>query len=190
MATPASSETIEIRRRGRQRLIGAIVIVVVVVVFLPMLLDSGSRNPRDEPSTRIPSMQNAPALPAPAPAPKAITAPPPAPAPAPSAAPKPAAEPVASVTPAPPAKVETASSAKAPRLEGFAVQVGAFRDDEKLREAREKLVQAGLSHYTERLGDTGITRLRAGPFPTREAAEKARAALQRVSLDGQVVPLP
>jgi cell division septation protein DedD len=32
--------------------------------------------------------------------------------------------------------------------------------------------------------------LRAGPFPTREAAEKAQAAIKRASLDGQVVPLP
>jgi cell division septation protein DedD len=35
-----------------------------------------------------------------------------------------------------------------------------------------------------------LTRLRAGPFATREAAEKALAALKAASLDGQVVPLP
>ena len=35
-----------------------------------------------------------------------------------------------------------------------------------------------------------LTRLRAGPFPTREAAEAALAALKRASLDGKVVALP
>jgi DedD protein len=77
----------------------------------------------------------------------------------------------------------------APRLEGFAVQVGAFKDEQTLQQARAKLSAAGVSHYTERIGG-GLTRLRAGPFPTREAAEKARTAIQRASLDGQVVSLP
>jgi len=74
----------------------------------------------------------------------------------------------------------------------FAVQVGAFRDDAKLAQARGKLTAAKVPHYTERLdaaaGD--LTRLRAGPFPTREAAEKAAAQLKRAGLDGRVVTLP
>jgi DedD protein len=82
----------------------------------------------------------------------------------------------------------TASKA-APRLEGFAVQVGAFKDEDTLRQARSKLTAAGVSHYTERI-EGGLTRLRAGPFPTREAAEKARATIQKASLEGQVVALP
>src|SRR5262249_13665506 len=43
MATTASPEASEIRRRGRRRLIGAIVIVVLAVVFIPMILDSEPR---------------------------------------------------------------------------------------------------------------------------------------------------
>jgi cell division septation protein DedD len=73
-------------------------------------------------------------------------------------------------------------------LEGFAVQVGAFRDEDKLSQAREKLAFAGISHYVERRGD--LNRLRAGPYSTREAAEKALAAVKATSLEGQVVPLP
>ena len=72
------------------------------------------------------------------------------------------------------------------------MQVGAFRDEDKLKQAREKLAAAGIRHYIERR-DTqsgGLTRLRAGPFPTREAAEKALAAVKAASLDGQVVSLP
>jgi DedD protein len=195
MATPASPEAIEIRRRGRQRLVGAIAIVVLLVVFVPMLLDSEPRSPRNEPSMQIPPKDKAPPLPAPSPAshpadaaPAAAKEPPdvarvmppagPKPAPAP-AKPAPAAAPAAKPAPA-----------AAPRLEGFAVQVGAFRDEETLRQARAKLAAAGISHYTERVDNGELTRLRAGPFPTREAAEKALAALERASLDGQVVPLP
>ena len=78
------------------------------------------------------------------------------------------------------------------RLEGFAVQVGAFRDEDKLKQARDKVAAAGVLHFTERLDSQGgaLTRLRAGPFPTREAAESAQATLKRAGLDGKVVPLP
>lgn len=173
MASPASTETIEIRRRGRRRLIGAVAIVVMLVVFVPMLLDSEPHRTANEPAMQIPPKDNAPPLPAPAAAPAA--APAPAPAPAQAVAP------------------EAASRAPAtPRLEGFAVQVGAFRDEETLRQARAKLSAAGIAHYTERLGegDHALTRLRAGPFASREVAESARVALKAAALDGQVVSLP
>jgi DedD protein len=90
--------------------------------------------------------------------------------------------------PAPAKPTPATVVATAPKLEGFAVQVGAFRDEARLTQARQKLEAAGVVHYTERIegGGAPITRLRAGPFPTREAAEKARATLQ----EGQVVPLP
>jgi DedD protein len=105
---------------------------------------------------------------------------------APSATPKPA-----TVVVTPPKASETAA-ASSPRLEGFAVQVGAFRDEAHLEQVRQKLTAAGVVHYTERIDSGGapVTRLRAGPFPTREAAESARATLHQAALEGQVVPLP
>jgi DedD protein len=193
MASPASTEAIEIRRRGRRRLIGAIAIVALLVVFVPMLLDKEPRQASNEPSTQIPPAANAPPLPAPAASTPAASTPaastqskPTAPDAKEAAAPK-----VAKVEPAAPSAPPKAGSA-APRLEGFAVQVGAFRDEETLKQARAKLVAAGVAHYTERLGEgsDALTRLRAGPFPTREAAESARAKLQKASLDGNVVTLP
>lgn len=200
MASPATTETIEIRRRGRRRLIGAIAIVVLLVVFLPMLLDTEQHRGGSEPSTQIPPKDNAPALPAPtaAPAPAVVPAPAPAPVPAPSkpATVSPAPATKDTIVPAPqkaapvaPQKAAPVAPQAAPRLEGFAVQVGAFKDEETLKQARAKLALAGVAYYTERIGG-GLTRLRAGPFKTREAAEKARSALQQASLDGQVVSLP
>ena len=72
------------------------------------------------------------------------------------------------------------------------MQVGAFKDEEKLKQARDKLAAAKITHYLERR-DTqtgGLTRLRAGPYPTREAAEKALSEVKAAALDGQVVALP
>jgi DedD protein len=200
MASPAATEASEIRRRGRQRLIGAIALVLLLVVFVPMLLDKEPG--RAQPVPAIPSKDNAPALPAPPPAAAA--------APAKGATKEAPPEKVATVTPAPDAKlsksmppVSAVASVKAnnppisappapPRLEGFAVQVGAFRDEAKLNQARDKLAAAKVAHFTERLDSQGgaLTRLRAGPFPTREAAESAQATLKRAGLDGKVVPLP
>ena len=197
MASTASPEASEIRRRGRRRLIGAIALVMLLVVFVPMVLDSEPRPARNEPNATIPPRDSAPPLPAPPPA--AAVAPAPdkgargqAPAGAQSGGPKAAV--VETPKPAAPAKVEVPAtkSADAPKLQGFAVQVGAFRDEDKLEQSREKLAAAGLAHYTERLDSKAgpLTRLRAGPFATRAQAEAALAKLKRATIDGKVVPLP
>lgn len=205
MASPAS-EASEIRRRGRQRLIGAVALVLLLVVFVPMLLDKEPG--RSQPVPPIPPRDNAPALPvAPVKAgaqaapkdtpPEAATGP--APAPAKSPAPDsrlskgmPPVAAVASVKPTAPTPSQVATQSAPPKLEGFAVQVGAFRDEAKLSQAREKLAAAKVVHFTERLDSQGgpLTRLRAGPYPTREAAESAQATIKRAGLEGKVVPLP
>ena len=171
MASPPSTETHEIRRRGRRRLIGAIAIAILLVVFVPMILDSEPRRVRNEPVLEIPPKDSVPPLPPPAPT-KAVSAAGPA-------------GPTADVAPA-------QAGAPSSKLQGFAVQVGAFRDDEKLKQARDKLAAAGIAHYTERRESPAgeLTRLRAGPFPTREGAEKALATIKSAALEGQVVPLP
>jgi len=207
MASTATTEASEIRRRGRQRLIGAVAIAVLLVVFVPMILDNEPRSDHPEPTLTIPSKDKVEPLPAPAKA-RVAEAPAPEPAKAPADAPKAAPEPAkaapepakaapepakASEPPkAPAAPAKPLQAAAAPALEGFAVQVGAFKDEAKLKQAREKLVAAKIPHYIERRDTSSgeLTRLRAGPFPTREAAEKALARMKAASIDGQVVPLP
>jgi len=194
MSNDPIAEQVEVRRKGRQRLIGAIVLALLAVVFVPMVLDPEPRRDRVEPMLSIPPREGAAPLPlvtkSPEPAAEPVKTEPPKGEPAkeePKAAPVQAAPAKATVAPRQP---ETRPAA--PKLEGFAVQVGAFRDDAKLAQARGKLTAAKVPHYTERLdaaaGD--LTRLRAGPFPTREAAEKAAAQLKRAGLDGRVVTLP
>jgi DedD protein len=205
MASPANPETNEIRRRGRQRLIGAVALVALLVVFVPMVLDPAPRKATPEPAFAIPPKDNAPPLPTPAAAPPAKSG---EAAPGKAGAPSPAPK-VASVEPrqvAPDANLSKGipesgkipkaapdpAKAAPPKLEGFAVQVGAFRDEAKLTQARQKLATAGVVHYTERLDSPAgpLTRLRAGPFATRGEAEGALAALKRASLEGKVVALP
>jgi DedD protein len=170
---------------------------VLLVVFVPMLIDSEPRPVRNEPALAIPPKENAPALPAPAgsraaPAQKSAEAPKPA---EPKASDSKTAE-SRVLAPEPPKaqrvpQEQAPRSAPAPKLEGFAVQVGAFRDEVKLAQARDKLKSAGIAHYTERLdSSTGeLTRLRVGPFPTREAAEASLTKLRGLTLEGKVVPL-
>ena len=204
MSNDPIAEQVEVRRKGRQRLIGAIVLALLAVVFVPMVLDPEPRRDRVEPMLSIPPREGAAPLPlvtkSPEPAAEPVKAEPPKAEPPKAEPPKvePAKdEPKATPAQAAPAKATVAprqpeTRHAAPKLEGFAVQVGAFRDDAKLAQARGKLTAAKVPHYTERLdaaaGD--LTRLRAGPFPTREAAEKATAQLKRAGLDGRVVTLP
>ena len=187
MVSTGSPEASEIRSKGRRRLIGAVALVVLLVVFVPMVLDSEPRPVRDNAALTIPSKDTAAPLPAPPPAPKVVAAEPQKVEPAPAAVEKPA-------TPAAPPKPSAAVEppAVAPALSGFAVQVGAFRDEAKLKQAREKLAAANVVHYTERLETSSgpLTRLRAGPYPTREAAETALVSIKRGALDGKVVSLP
>ncbi len=171
MPSDTTPEQAELRRRGRQRLTGAVALALLAVVFVPMILDPEPRRERPEPLLAIPPKDGAAPL-----APVATTPEPPVPR----------AEAVPTeAKAAPPAAMP---ALPVPKLEGFVVQVGAFKDAAKLLQAREKLTAAGIAHFTDRQPD--FTRLRVGPFPTREAAEKAVAGVKRAGLDGRVVPLP
>ena len=192
MAAPQSLEASEIRRRGRQRLIGAVAIALLLIVFVPMLLDTEPRAKKDEPKLDIPPRENAPPLPPPVGAPAQPKAAATAPATATEEPKKPAAkvavveakpaEPKAAPAPAKPAP------GAAPKMEGFAIQVGAFRDEAKLQQVRERLVAVKLQTYTEPSGE--LTRLRVGPFATRDEADKAAVVVRKSVPEAKIVTLP
>jgi DedD protein len=74
--------------------------------------------------------------------------------------------------------------------ERHVVQVGAFSDLAKVREVRRKLEQAGLSTFTQVVdGKEGksTTRVRVGPFSSREEAEKAAAKVRKLELPAAVL---
>lgn len=201
MARAISDEELRLKLRARRRLIGAIVLVTAMVVVLPMVLDTEPGPVSQEITVRIPSPDAG-----------AFTtkiAPPPAPKVAQSKAAKPQAEEKTAAAPEaikeelkPAVKPETARPAKAPAKPAaktikpaskaaggqFVVQVIALADAEKAQRMQQQIAAAGIKSYTEIVktvkGD--VTRVRAGPFPTREAAEKARDQLKSLGMIGNV----
>lgn len=78
-------------------------------------------------------------------------------------------------------------SAKAER---HVVQVGAFSDPAKVREVRRKLEQAGLITFTqvvETPDGKSTTRVRVGPFSSREEADKAAAKVRKLDFSPAVL---
>ena len=71
------------------------------------------------------------------------------------------------------------------------VQVGAYSDADKLREARQKLEKLGLKTYTQVIEVDGAkrTRVRVGPFETRADADKAAARIKAAGLPVAVLNL-
>ena len=207
MARTISDEEIQLKRRARRRLIGAVVLVTAIVVVLPMVLDSEPKPVGREISVRIPSPDAGPFA--------GQIAPPPAQkdgkmaakgseSPAAAAAGKanaqeapkesaPTPEVKQPATAAPkkePAKPKPKPKPKpAKAAEGqFVVQVIALADADKARQMQERIAAAGIKSYTEivKTAKGDVTRVRAGPFATRDAAEKAREQLKTLGMSGNI----
>ena len=202
---PSSSEN-DLNRLARRRLIGAVALTLLAVRVLPLLLEDepppasslavhmvaapqpgpdpvAQPDPADEPGVAA-----APVPPPPAPqiepvkpVPQAEPAPKPAPKPEPvkAAAVKPvSAPPKPAVTPAPQAKPAAAS-------EAFVVQLAALSDSAKAQALKTRAAGVGLPAYTDKRG--ALTRVRVGPYPSREAAVAAAVKLAENGMTGQIL---
>jgi DedD protein len=71
------------------------------------------------------------------------------------------------------------------------IQVGAFSDKAKIRDVRRKLEKAGFQTYTQDINKDGerTTRIRVGPYETREDAEKAAKAIRKLELPASVLKI-
>ena len=218
MASTKSTETsateIELKRRGRRRLIGAATIGLLAVVFIPMIFDgeskrtsNGSSLKKQEISLKVPPKEGQPALPTPnaaAPA-TVVTRPPavveettkPSAAEAKSAIPEPAISmpPIAAAvaktdSPDPAASKATVVAVEAPK-KGFAVQLGVFADADNAKQTIAKMKDAKLPVYAESIPikSGNATRIRIGPFPTHEKADSALVQIKLAGSDGKIVPL-
>jgi len=180
-----------LKRRGRRRLVGAVALVLAAVIVLPMVFDPEPKDGAPPVSVRIPGEDDAPFKPKAAPKPPGKKAEekkaevkaesPPTPVEK-----KPEEKKVAVTKPAPakptapkPAPSERARAEAALAGTEYVVQVGVFADPAA---AVDKLKAAKLPYYTEPLKDN-LTRVRAGPFPSKEAAEKARERLKGLGLE-------
>jgi DedD protein len=241
-----SEDQVNLKKRARRRVVGAIALFVFVIIALPMVFDKEPKPLSHDISVQIPnpdssafqhkmvptppsipgslpSGQPAPSTPAPA-APSASVLPPAAaPVPAPVAAPavpaKPVSQagnkadaktaPVADAIPTPPplqskpaaAKpVQTDASAAKPApapgeaaktvapAGNWVVKLGAFADISNVNRLQSQLTAAGIKSYTEVYDSSQgpRTRVRAGPYVSRAAAEHAREKLKKIGVDGTV----
>ena len=73
----------------------------------------------------------------------------------------------------------------------FIIQAGAFSDAAKVREVRRKLEQAGFKTYTQVVEKDGksSTRIRVGPFASRDEADKVVARIRKLDLQASVLKL-
>lgn len=204
MAKQLTDDEQNLRRKARRRLIGAFALTLAVVVLLPMVLDSEPKPTGQDIDLRIPAADEAgefvpsvaasevaEALPLAGSAAAAV------PAPAPLAAP--GKEPVAASNPkaevpgkAQPAANETAKSKAADKqvsavAEGYVAQVGAYSNADTAKQELDKLKKWGFKAYTEKAGDK--IRVRVGPYPDRDKAEKARKLLEKHGLYPVVIGL-
>lgn len=240
-----SEVQLQIKKRARRRLVGAVFFVSLVALVLPMLMDHDPRPPMQDVEIRIPGQDDKPFAPAmvavpvesaPLPEPEVevpVAPPPPVAAPSAkvvevtsaasagaSAQPKPAEKPVekvpvkASEKPAPekkpevkadPAKVANdearraaailagqspATATPAASAGEHLILIGAFANEANVVNLRKKLGELGIKTFTEPLDSPQgrKTRVRAGPFPNRDAAEKALEKMKRIGVTGVVAP--
>ncbi|MBU1691552.1 MAG: SPOR domain-containing protein [Gammaproteobacteria bacterium] len=218
-----SDEEVQLRRRARRRLIGAVTLVTVMVIALPMVLDGESRQSGQDIAINIPSpgssgdfaSRTAPVQPAPAPASphpqpeKAVQAPVSAETQTPQVEP-----------PVPPVKITESAKASAAAAsvewvpavkelasqsklkdeksaavtsnqEGvpFEIQLGAFANLANAKERQSRLAELKIKFYTETVktpsGDK--LRVRAGPYATRQEAERVQAKLKAAGIRDGVV---
>lgn len=149
----------------------------------------------------VPAIQSAAVVPAAPTAPATAAVKPPEPKAAPRSPAKPVVKPLVKAPSKPETKPADAKRAQA-LLEGKAadlaagadgphvVLIGAFSNPGNVQTLQKKLGELGLKVYTEPL-DTPQgkkTRVRAGPFASREAAEKAVARMKSIGVGGVVAP--
>lgn len=86
-------------------------------------------------------------------------------------------------------KAESAKASAAPEKaaqgETFIVPLGAFANPANAKQVQTRVAAAGFKSYSEKMkGAKGDQlRVRAGPFPTREAAERAREKLKSLGFN-------
>ncbi|MFZ6730514.1 SPOR domain-containing protein [Undibacterium sp. Ji42W] len=72
----------------------------------------------------------------------------------------------------------------------YAVQAGAFSSQAKVDEVQAKLNAANIRSYTQKIITTNgeVTRIRVGPFASKEEADKMRAKLSKLGLSASLPP--
>ena len=212
MAKEQTDDELNLRRKARRRLIGAVALTLAVVVILPMVLDSAPKSTGKDIDLSIPAPDKVGefvprvavsevAVTLPLAGSAVVSSPAPLAAPAiatpvqvpdaakPIVAPSQQAVPSKAPSPHKPSEsqksTETSSADKPVSAEGYVVQVGAFSNPDTAKQELKKLKKWGFKAYTEKAGDK--IRVRVGPYPDRDKAEKAGRLLEKHGLHPVIV---
>ena len=196
MARTISDEQLQLKKRARRRLIGAIALVALMVLLLPMLLDGEPKPVSQDMDIQIQTHNGGSfasrVIPVPEKTGTAEAAvkqqqietavpPPPPPAPEPSAGKE-------------TAKTAQGKNEKTPKAENksgaYVVQLAAFTHKDNAKQLQQKLSANGIRSYTEILKTAHgeKTRVRAGPYESRDGAEKVLDQVKALGLNGVVTP--
>ena len=216
---------LQLKKRARRRVVGAVAFVSVVAVVLPMVMDHEPRHVVHDVEIRIPGQDEKSFAPkfAAAQVEKSTD-------PVPVLASQPASEPVAKLvesvkskpdslpekqsvkvekpvekTPPKPvdktvakpddakraAAILSGQSAEAKPVEKsgeYLILIGAFTNEANVKNIKTKLGEQGIKTFTEPLETPQgkKIRVRAGPFSSRDVAEKALEKMQRIGVSGTV----
>jgi len=207
MAKELTDEELNLRRKARRRLIGAIALTLAVVVILPMVLESQPKSSGQEIELRIPAPDNAgefvptvaiSEVPVALPVSSvvavsdvaAVSEPAAVSAVASVAVPK-ADEPKPAESKAAESKSVAQAAPAAGTKEGkavtYAAQVGAYSNPNTAKQEVDKLKGWGFKAYTEKAGNK--IRVRVGPYEERAKAEKVIKMLEKHGLRPSIVSI-
>lgn len=87
-----------------------------------------------------------------------------------------------------PAAADASATAKPAAGGEHVILIGAFANPANVKQLQSKLGELGIKVYTEILDSPQgkKTRVRAGPFPSRDAADKALDKMKRIGVNGVV----
>ena len=233
--TDSSDAHLQLKKRARRRLVGAIAFAGLAAVVLPMVMDDEPKQQVQDVQIRIPGQDQTPFVPKvdkPAPAPAAVAETPqnevvpekpeaakesppvvvkpvetpPVSKPAEKATEKPAEKktekPVEKPAKASESEQQRAAailggkSADAPAANSgsgqYLILIGAFANQGNVKVLQTKIGELGIKVITEPLDspDGKKTRVRAGPFLNRAAADKALEKIKKIGVNGVVAAKP
>jgi len=211
-----TDEATQMKKRARRRLIGAAALALFAAIVLPLVMDHQPATPLKDIQVRIPGPDEGMAQRVSPPVSVASAKPVAKPVieqkpeqkqenkPEVKEDPKPEpkAEPKQEAKTQPASTTKSAADDEAKRArealsgkssgEAWVVQLGAYQNAGSVTNLINKIKQLGIPTYTEKVDTPNgpRTRVRAGPFPSQDAAEKARVRVKIVGVDGPVARKP
>ena len=173
---PISDEEILLKKRARQRLIGATALVLALVIFLPMLLEEKPKPVGQDIAITLPPPPDTEFFPKVTPA-------------APSEdRPTPAVTPMPDALPSAPSELKKPQPAISENT-AYLVQLGVFSNSANAEKLQATVALQGITSETETINSPQgtKTRVRAGPYSSKDEAQSIQAKLKTAGINSVVV---